>query len=335
MRNKLQGFLKEIKAKKGSIPEDLHVTRKAGALVAVSGGKVIHVGKPTVKYCPLFKALFGSTDVDEGSINKKFEKQFEIWGMFTCDRIVAEDRIIVPFGASELMMYALKRKVIDCGVLVCEGAGTVITGNPSLVQGIGAYMNGVFYTSPVESIMDKISKEGGFILDAGTARIDQLAGVEKAVSLGYKVIAVTVRGDQDEIPESIRKLEQQKDVSTTILSVCNTGIGKRQADIIRKYCDIAWACSSKNIWQAAGPAAILQLGMKIPVFVLTEKGIELVSGYSGQEIQKKIDTGSRHYITTSRLEPGGIKMDLGPFSVYLYETKELPVHTSDEPKPLH
>jgi putative methanogenesis marker protein 8 len=335
MKKRLERFLEEIKKKQGGLPSDLHVTRKAGALVAISGGKVIHVGKPTVKYCPLFKALFGTTDADKASIKQKFNKQFEMWGMFTCDRIVAEDKIIVPFGASEIMMYALKRKVADCAVLVCEGAGTVMTSNPMLVQGIGAYMNGVFYTSPVKGIIEKIQKEEGMILDHSIAKIDQAAGVEKAVSLGYKHIAVTVRGDQDDIPGKIREIERKNNVSITILSVCNTGINRKQAEIIRKYCDIAWACASSNIWEIAGPAAILQLGMKIPVFILTEKGIRLISGYSRQEMLEKIDPGKKHYITASRREPGGVKIDLDRFSVYLYETEKLPLHAADEPRPLH
>ena len=318
----------------GNLPDDLHVTRKAGALVAISGRKVIHIGKPTVKHCPLFKALFGSTDIDVESIRKKFDMQFDRWGMFTCDRVVVEDKIIVPFGASEMMMYALKRKVIDCAVLVCEGAGTVITTNPVLVQGIGAYMNGVFYTSPVKEIIEKISKNNGMVLDNGTAKIDQLAGVKKAILLGHKNIAITVRGDQDDVIESIRDLDVGSDIDITILSVCNTGISKNQAESIKKYSDIAWAYTSSNIWEIIGPVSILQLGMKIPVFVLTERGISFISGYSKQEVQNLIDPGKKHYITMNKLEPGEIKMDLGCFSVYLYKTEKLPLHTSDEPGPL-
>jgi putative methanogenesis marker protein 8 len=335
VKNKLDKFLDEVRQKQGKLPGDLHVTRKAGALVAISKGKVIHVGKPTVKYCPLFKALFGSTDVDEDSIKEKFNMQFDKWGMFTCDRVVVEDKIIVPFGASEMMMYALKRNVIDCSVLVCEGAGTVITTNPALVQGIGAYMNGVFYTSPVKEIIGKIEKNNGLVLNIKTAIIDQLAGVKKAISTGHKNIAVTVRGDQDDVLKSIRELDKDGDVDITILSVCNTGISKKQAESIRKYSDIAWACASYNIWEIIGPISILQLGMKIPVFVLTEKGIRFISGYSKQAIQKLIDPGKKHYITMNKLESGEIKMDLGRFSVYLYETESLPLHASDEPEPLH
>ena len=121
--------------------------------------------------------------------------------------------------------------------------------------------------------MDRIRQEGGLILDENKAMINQLAGVVTAVSLGYKEIAVTVRGDQDDIPQGLRELEQKSGVAITILSICNTGISRKQAEKIRDHCDIAWACASKDIWETAGPRAIMQLGMKIPVFVLTGKGI--------------------------------------------------------------
>jgi putative methanogenesis marker protein 8 len=261
--------------------------------------------------------------------------QFDMWGMFACDRVVVEDKIIVPFGASEMMMYALRRELIDSSVLVCEGAGTVITSNPGLVQGIGAYMNGIFYTSPVKGIIDSIQGNNGIILDVKGAKIDQLAGIRKAISMGYKNIAVTIRGDQEETIKNIRELEDRIGVRITILSVCNTGINKKQADSVRRYSDIAWACASKNIWDIVGPAAVLQLGMKIPVFILTRKGLDFISGYSKHGRLNNIEFDKKHYVTTNRLEPGGIKMDLGRFSVFLYETERLPLHTSDEPRPLH
>jgi hypothetical protein len=175
------------------------------------------------------------------------------------------------------------------------------------------------------------------VLDIKRAGIDQLAGVEAAISMGKKSIAVTVRGDQDQVLKKIRQLEdrRQGDVAITVLSVCNTGISKKQADAIKRYSDIAWACSSRYVWEAVGPESILQLGMKIPVFVLTGRGISFISGYSEGKKIKDLDLLKKHYVTMNRFEPGGIKMDLGRFSVYLYETDKLPLHTSDEPRPLH
>jgi len=37
---------------------------------------------------------------------KEFNTQFDSWGMFTCVRAVIENKIIVSFGASEMMMLS-------------------------------------------------------------------------------------------------------------------------------------------------------------------------------------------------------------------------------------
>ena len=73
--------------------------------------------------------------------------------------------------------------------------------------------------------------------------------------------------------------------------------------------------------------------MKIPVFVLTKKGINFISGCSSDEnINNAADFNKKHHITLNRFEAGGIKINMGRFSVYLYQTEKLPVHTSDEPE---
>ncbi|MCG9480138.1 MAG: DUF2099 family protein, partial [Actinomycetia bacterium] len=160
----LKKFLAKIKKKYHKLPRDLHITRKAGALVAISDGQPIMIEKPTVKYCPLFKTLFGSSSIDQEAIAEKFRIQKEKWGMFTANRKVAECSIVVPFGASEMIMYALNRNGVDAAVLVCEGAGSVITSSPEVVQGIGAYMNGVFYTTPIAEIMENLKKKDAVLL---------------------------------------------------------------------------------------------------------------------------------------------------------------------------
>ncbi len=201
-------FLGEIEKDFGALPLDLHITRKACALVAISDGKVIKLRKPEVHHCPLFTTLFNFKELDKQTIEKKFEKQGQDWGMFTCHRKVCDEKIIVPFGASEMIMYALKRKIIDCAVVACEGAGTVITDNPGLVQGIGAYMNGLFYTTPIPGVINNILENGGTVLSAKDAKLNQYEGVLKAAQMGCRKIAVTVRGDETEIIKNIRDFEQ-------------------------------------------------------------------------------------------------------------------------------
>jgi len=284
--------------------------------------------------------------------------------MFTGGRHLCDEKIIVPFGASEMMMYALKRKNIDSSVVVCEGAGTVISSNPSLIQGIGAYMNGLFYTTPIPAVINNIYDNGGTVLSPDNAEIDQLKGVKRAVDSGCRRIAVTVRGDQQWAIKKIRELEKEinakkgmgvnKDtrpdnvkikpgaddkitgVRIIILAVCNTGIRLSQANTVRDCADLAWACASRKIWNAVGPVSILQIGMKIPVFVMTENGLDFISSYSSDDELKESlkDIGKKHYITSVRSEPGSIKLNMGKFSVFLYETESLPISTKDQPAPL-
>lgn len=405
---KLAKFLKELKDKFGSLPTDLHITRKAGAFVAISNGKIIKIGEPSIKYCPLFKMIFDKNIIDKDSIAEKFDWQIKNLGMFTCHRELTSDKIIVPFGASEILMYALRRKEIDCAVVVCEGAGTVISNNPSLIQGIGAYMNGVFYTSPVREVINKIEKEGGIVLDTKNAKINQFLGIKKALRLGYKKIAVTLRGDETVILKKIKSLEkinnienigykEQKElfqkqpglieqinqinktqrIKITVLSVCNSGITKKQAEVIKDNADLIWACGSKFVREIVGPSAVIQLGVKIPVFVMNKKGLDLISSYSHDDklinavfgindnvvdsvkqnsIEErgnyksvktiKIDAQKnktesnyikqhkQHYITSNKFKPGGIKLGMGKFYVYLYPADNLPIITEDEPTPL-
>ena len=332
---RIKSFLNKIKEKYGKIPLDLHITRKACALIAISDQKVILMEEPEVKYCPLFKALFSYKDINKKSIENKFLRQVKECGMFTSERIIEDGKIIVPFGASEMIMYALKRKIVESAVIVCEGAGTIITSKPEVVQGIGAYMNGLFYTSPISEVISRLKKSGSDILNQGNAEINQFKGLLRSIKSGCKNIAVTVRGDERSIISKIRKLEEDYDINITILVICNTGIDKKQAETVGLYGDIVWACASKHIREVVGPASILQVGMKIPVFVLTGRGIFFISGYSSGNILKNIkDLDKKHYITSNKYEKGGLKINMGKFSVYLYETEKLPVSTFDEPKPL-
>ena len=334
---KLEKFLEKIIKKIGKLPEDLHITRKAGALIAISEGKVILIEKPLLKYCPLLKEIFKVENINKKSIKNKFEIQKKDYGNFSCDRVTVNDEIMIPFGASEIMMYALKNNLIDAAVLVCEGAGTVVSSNPSLVQGIGANMNGIFYTSPIKAIINNIRDNKGLVLNPDNAEINQYKGARLAIDNGFKRIAVTVRGDESEIIKEIKQLEQQnKDcIDIIIFAVCNSGINKKQTIVLKKYADIVWACASKNIREIAGPDSIIQLGMKIPVFILTIKGAKAIFDHSSHKLIDKIkDFDKKHYISSKKSGEGRIKVKLGDFYIYLYQTPNLPIYSFDEPLPL-
>jgi hypothetical protein len=70
------------------------------------------------------------------------------------------ERIEVPYGASEMLMYALRKGVIEAAVVACDGAGTVVVDRPEVVQGIGAGMNGLFFTTPIREVVERLASEG-------------------------------------------------------------------------------------------------------------------------------------------------------------------------------
>jgi len=334
-RSIIERFLMEIRKGKGEIPKDLHITRMLGALVAISNGRVIKVLEPCLKYCPLAHKQYDFREDLKSGVKKAFEYKISAFGYFTCGRELCREDIAIPYGASEMMMYALKRRGIDAAVVVCEGAGTVVTSNPSLVQGIGARMNGVFYTSPIDEVIRRIGEMGGHVVFPETAKIDQIAGLRKAIELGYRRIAVTINGFAGEDLSEIRKLEDESGSLIHILVVCTTGISKERAEEIAKYADLAWSCGSLHMREIAGRKARVQVATKIPVFILTEKGIIFLSNYSSQDLRGFIKEERKYLISgLHTLMKNYVRIEMGNFSTYLGEVEELPIRVEDEPKPL-
>ncbi len=336
-RHEIKKLMEEIEREIGRLPRDLHITRMCCALVAVSNGRVTKVTQPKLTYCPLRSSLYKLCRAECLSLRKAVargvEQKIAQFGHFTEKREILRGDVAVPFGASEMMMYALKKGRIDATVTVCDGVGTVVTSNPSLVQGIGARMTGVFYTSPIEKVMEKVRKAGGYIVFPKTAEINQVNGLEEAVKLKYKRIAVTVNGYAGESLEEVRNIERKYGVSVTILTVCTTGVDEERAREIAEHSDLVWGCASLHVREAAGGRAKLQLGVKIPVFILSRKGLELVESYASEEFKKYVKEG-KYLVTHS---PGGkehVKIRMGNFTAYLQRVESLPVRGRDEPKPL-
>jgi putative methanogenesis marker protein 8 len=186
--------------------------------------------------------------------------------------------MVVPYGASEIIKTCIEAKLFDSAVVVCEGAGTVITSNASLVQGIGAHLTGVIKTAPIDQIIQHIETTNGSILDATTARIDQTQCVRKAADLGFKQVAVTVAGFQAEDITKIRLLEAKLGIEATIFSVCNTCTTRKDMRHIENA-DIVTAGASRIIREHVGPKALMQTGVTIPVFALSERGKKTMLTY--------------------------------------------------------
>ncbi|MEM1539200.1 MAG: DUF2099 family protein [Candidatus Bathyarchaeia archaeon] len=248
-----------------------------GSRVRISEKGVEILDQPLIEYCPLHEALHGFKCIDAETVRKSVERRIADFG-FCCGNRVFNSNPVVPYGASEMMQFWLESKLIDCAVVVCEGTGTVITSNGDLVQAIGAHLTGIVKTSPILEIIEKVQMNGGIVLDENTALIDQLEGVKKASSMGFRRIAVTVAGFQSEVISKIRDFEANVNADVLIFSVCNTSVGREDVKHIAKA-DFVCASASKILREEVGKRALMQLGVTIPVFVLTRKGKGLVLAY--------------------------------------------------------
>ena len=247
---------------------DRHVLETLGkARVVIEDGKVVEVGKPQLSYCPLWEKMRGINALNERVIKENVEFRIRDFGLCTADREL-ELEVFVGFGASETFMTALRRGLLDAVVTVCEGAGTVVTSNPALVQGIGARLSGVIETTPIEGILKKVKAKRGEVLDP--PRIDQNAGVQMAIRLGYKRVGVTVATLED--AQKCRAISAH----AVIFGVHLTGISRKDAEAFIEIADLVTACASEPIRALAGEKALLQAGTAIPIFALTTAGKELL-----------------------------------------------------------
>ena len=251
---------------------DEHIIEAIGrSRIVIRDGGVVEVGEPLISDCPLAKRFaLPIPAITKDAIKANIEHRIEAFGMCTPDREVCDTREFVGFGASELLSFGLFSGLIDAVVLVCDGAGTVIATRPEMAQGIGGRMSGLVKTSPYKSVMDRIEQGGGIVLDREHARIDQLAGVTLAVAEGYRNIAVTVANPDS--AEIIRRIHPD----TFIFAVHVTGLSHDEAESLVSASDLVTSCASRTIREIAGAGALLQAGITIPVFAMTQKGKLLI-----------------------------------------------------------
>ena len=248
--------------------KDRHVFETLGkARVVVEDGKVVEVGSPLLTYCRLWEKIRGISELNEQEIKDNIEFRIRDFGMCTWNREI-EMEAFVGFGASETFMTALRRGLLDSTVTVCEGAGTVITANPALVQGIGARLSGVIETTPIDGLIKRIKDKGGETLDP--PRIDQVAGLRKALDLGYERVGVTVSSVED--AQHCRAISEQ----AVMFGVHLTGISREDAEAFCEIADLITACASSHIRALAAEKAVLQAGTAIPIFALTAIGKDLL-----------------------------------------------------------
>lgn len=271
-----------------------------GARVRISEKGVKVLTEPVVKHCPLHEAMYGTKEIDAETVRESVEKKIGSYG-FCCANRAFEAEPVVAYGASEMMRVWLEKRLIDCAVVVCEGAGTIITANGRLVQSIGARLTGIIRTSPIKEIIAHVEAENGVILDKRSARIDQVEGVKRACDLDFKRVAVSVAGFQAKAISEIRAIEAHAKADVLVFSVCNTCVDKVTVEHIVKA-DVVCASASKILREQIGTKALLQLGVTIPVYALTEKGKRLVLAYLSEFKEKLVvfRTGKLPYYVAAK-----------------------------------
>ena len=162
--------------------------------------------------------------------------------MCTPDRVLTM-KDFLSFGVSEIICTAIKQKKVDAAVLVCEGCGTLVVTDADMVQGIGGRVSGLVSTTPIPELIEEVGPVN--VLDTKTARIDQAAGVEKAIGMGYKNIAVSIiNGTMAEQMKALEKQHPGVNIYTFVVHV--TGMSKEEASLTFENADVITGCASKH-----------------------------------------------------------------------------------------
>jgi putative methanogenesis marker protein 8 len=300
--NKIESFVRNMQRELRAFYEEnaVHITRMFGSYILLEREngilKAIKATPIPIKYCPLMikllKEVGGATalklletlNVEDEKLQTKMMCDLinEVvikGGYFDTNRPLNSCEANVLFGASETMSSAFDADLIDAAVIVSNNLGTIITTNASNTQGAVKRMTGLFYTSPSTKIMETAKDAGIIPVFPYTASIDQIAGVKKAVALGYKKIAVSVAANDNYLHKQLHQLEIENNVTIYKFGLCSTGIDDKTAMIMGEYADIIWSCASKAVKAYIEPKAIAQVGVKIPVHIMTKRGWELVSNH--------------------------------------------------------
>jgi putative methanogenesis marker protein 8 len=250
----------------------MHIMELLGkSCVKVEGEKVLDASEPLIDWCPLFDKIRGIKKITSESAAANMEFRIKNQGMFSARRKLKMG-IFVGFGASESMMTGIKTGIIDAAVTVCDGAGTVITANADLVQGMGGYISGLTETDPIPEVLEGVRAMDGHVLSPLDGKIDQIEGAAYATAAGYKKFAVTVADASS--AEKLRELEKVAGVRIMIVGVHLTGISPDEAARLLAVADIVTACASKHIREQVKP--LVQVGTAVPLFGLTRWGKELL-----------------------------------------------------------
>ena len=253
------------------VDDQMHIMELLGRTrVKVKDERVMESGEPVIEWCPLFDKVRGIKKVTSEAAAGNMAFRVDQYGMFSPRRKL-EMGTFVGFGASESMMTGIAAGIIDAAVTVCDGAGTVITSNPELIQGMGGYISCLVETDPIPEVIAGIEARGGHVLSPKDAAVDQLRGARWAADW-FSKFAVTVA--EANTAERLRELEADANVKIMIIGVHLTGISQEDALRLLAVADVVTGCASKHIREQVKP--LVQVGTAVPLFGLTKWGKKLL-----------------------------------------------------------
>ena len=259
-----------------------HVIEALGKTrVLIEDGKVVEVGEPMVKYCPLFHKHRGIEEITSEVVRQNVEFRIKDFGMCCPDRKLRM-RDFLSFGVSELMGMCISKGLLDCAVIVCEGAGTVVIDDPEVVQGIGGRISGVVQTSPIPKVIETIGVKR--VLDPLGAKIDQVLGAYKAQAMGYGKIGVSVAYGHD-----AETLRHEMGNQVVMFAVHTSLLDEEEARLLFEHCDIISACASRNVRAEAQKRDVMKVGNKIPIYAVTDVGREILETRLAQIKDKRVE----------------------------------------------
>jgi putative methanogenesis marker protein 8 len=246
-------------------PKNRHVMEAMGMTkIIIEDEKVVEVGQPKLRYCPLFFKYRKIEEITPETIRENIQFRIDDFGMCSPQRKLRM-RDFLSFGISEVLAMCVEEDILDCGVIVCDGAGTVVISDPEIIQGIGGRISGLVETSPIAEVIDAIGRER--VLDPSSAMIDQIDGVKLARELGNERIGVTVATADD--AQNIRAMCGD---DVVIFAVHNTGVSFDEAEALFNNCDVITACASRPIREIGKKRSLYTVGNKIPIYASTEVG---------------------------------------------------------------